>query len=122
MARAGKELQQETLFVGVDACRIRVQPGEPIVFVDARKQEDWAASTLQIAGALRLSNEQKPVHLPSPKHNYLVIYCAWMGQASSTRVVHQLREQGYSSAFVLRGGFEAWLNADGLVEEKVAVK
>jgi rhodanese-related sulfurtransferase len=37
-------------------------------------------------------------------------------------VVHQLREQGYSSAFVLRGGFEAWLEAEGLVEEKIEVK
>jgi hypothetical protein len=31
-------------------------------------------------------------------------------------VVRQLREQGFASAFVLRGGFDAWLAADGLVE------
>jgi rhodanese-related sulfurtransferase len=33
-------------------------------------------------------------------------------------VVHRLREQGYDHAFVLRGGFDAWLRADGLVEPK----
>jgi hypothetical protein len=31
-------------------------------------------------------------------------------------VVRQLRKQEYSSAFVLRGGFDARLRADGLVE------
>jgi rhodanese-related sulfurtransferase len=31
-------------------------------------------------------------------------------------VVRHLREQGYLSVFVLRGGFDAWLQADGLVE------
>jgi len=40
-----------------------------------------------------------------------------MGQTTSTRVVHQLREQGFASVFALRGGFAAWLQADGLVEK-----
>jgi hypothetical protein len=40
-----------------------------------------------------------------------------MDQASSTRVVRQLREQGFVFPFALRGGFGAWLQADGLVEE-----
>jgi rhodanese-related sulfurtransferase len=31
-------------------------------------------------------------------------------------VVLKLREQGYASAFVLRGGFDAWLDADGPIE------
>jgi 3-mercaptopyruvate sulfurtransferase SseA len=35
---------------------------------------------------------------------------------SSTRVVHQLRDQGYESVFVLRGGFDAWLRKDGLLD------
>jgi rhodanese-related sulfurtransferase len=32
-------------------------------------------------------------------------------------VVRELRERGFESAFVLRGGFDAWVRADGLVEE-----
>jgi rhodanese-related sulfurtransferase len=39
-----------------------------------------------------------------------------MDQASSTRVVQQLHEQGYGSAFVLQGGFPAWIQNDGLTE------
>jgi rhodanese-related sulfurtransferase len=33
-------------------------------------------------------------------------------------VVRQLREQGYIRAYVLQGGFSAWLEADGLIEPK----
>ncbi len=39
-----------------------------------------------------------------------------MDEASSTRVVQQLREQGYGSAFVLRGGFPVWVRNDGPTE------
>jgi rhodanese-related sulfurtransferase len=41
-----------------------------------------------------------------------------MGQATSTRVVRQLQEQGFRSAFFLHGGFDAWMREDGLVEPK----
>jgi rhodanese-related sulfurtransferase len=41
-----------------------------------------------------------------------------MGEATSTRVVQQLREEGYRSVFVLRGGFDAWLREDGLTEPR----
>jgi rhodanese-related sulfurtransferase len=31
-------------------------------------------------------------------------------------VVQQLREQGFTQAYILRGGFAEWLEHDGLVE------
>lgn len=74
MARKSKGVATKPLLVSVDACRVRVQTGEPILFMDARKTEHRAASGLQIAGSLRLP----PEVIPSPpchKHNFIVVYC-----------------------------------------------
>jgi hypothetical protein len=76
MARQSKRLRKDQLWVSVDACRIRVQTGEPIVFVDARKDKDRAASTTQIAGSIRLPADKGSIRPPCHKNNYIVVYCA----------------------------------------------
>jgi rhodanese-related sulfurtransferase len=35
-------------------------------------------------------------------------------------VAQRLREQGFAQAFALRGGFDAWLEADGPTEARDA--
>jgi hypothetical protein len=62
--------------VDVDTCRVRLQTGKATFFVDVRRQADWAASALQVAGAIKLSPDTAPVRLPCHKHNYIVVYCA----------------------------------------------
>ncbi len=76
MARKGIQTRREQLTIGVDPCRVRLQTGEEILFVDARKPEDWVTSEHKITGAIRLLPGQCPAPLPCPKHNYLVVYCA----------------------------------------------
>ena len=45
------DVLQEQLSVSVDDCRIRLQTGEPIIFVDARRAEHRPAGGLQITGS-----------------------------------------------------------------------
>jgi hypothetical protein len=71
-----KEVRRSSLRVTVDACRVRVQTGEPTVFIDARKAEDRAASTSQIAGSIRLLADDPLLRPPCQKRNYIVVYCA----------------------------------------------
>lgn len=76
MARKPKQARRETLSVSVDECRVRVQTGEPTVFIDARKAEDRAASKTRIAGAIQLSTFDRALQPPCHKHNFIVVYCA----------------------------------------------
>jgi hypothetical protein len=76
MAKKSPKTHRKQLAVDVDACRVRLQTGKPVIFVDARRPEDWAAGELKITGAVRLAAESTPVHLPCPKHCYMVVYCA----------------------------------------------
>lgn len=76
MRRRSKPVQKEQLTVSVDDCRVRLQTGKPIVFLDARRREDCCASMVRIIGALRLKTKWGAPRVPCPKHNYIVVYCA----------------------------------------------
>jgi hypothetical protein len=76
MARNHREVRRDLLAVRVAACRVRLQTGEPTVFLDARKEADWTASALRIAGALRAGPEDRTFRPPCHQRNYLVVYCA----------------------------------------------
>ena len=76
MAREPKVARRDTLSVSVAACRVRMQTGEPVVFLDVRKDEDWVASPIQIAGSLRIVGNDRAFLPPCHKHNYIVVYCA----------------------------------------------
>ncbi len=76
MARKPKIVCRDTLSVSVDVCRVRMQTGEPVVFLDVRQDEDRAASPIQIAGSLRIVGDDRAFHPPCHKHNYIVVYCA----------------------------------------------
>jgi hypothetical protein len=75
MARRARKVQQDVWSVSVDECRVRVQTGEQIAFVDARQAEDRLASGLQIAGSLSLTADQQTIRPPCPKHHYIVVAC-----------------------------------------------
>jgi hypothetical protein len=76
MARKPKVARRDTLSVSVTTCRVRMQTGEPIVFLDVRKDEDRAANPSQIAGSLRIVGDDRAFQPPCHQHNYIVVYCA----------------------------------------------
>lgn len=76
MARNPKVARRDTLSVSIATCRVRMQTGEPIVFLDVRKDEDRAANPHQIAGSFRIVRDGRAIRPPCHKHNYLVVYCA----------------------------------------------
>ncbi len=76
MARSSRDVGQEPLALSVDDCRVRVQTGEPTLFVDARRAADWAVAPDKIIGACRLDPDQKILALPGGKEQTIVVYCA----------------------------------------------
>ncbi len=76
MARSSRNIGQEPLSLSVDDCRVRVQTGEPTLFVDARRAEDWVASPDQVFGAWRLDLDLPILALPGGQEQTIAVYCA----------------------------------------------
>jgi rhodanese-related sulfurtransferase len=91
---------------------------EPLTVLDARSGEAWAASTLHIRGDVRIDRDRLQVDPAWSKDQLIVIYCTSPHDADAAEVAGWLREQGFSRAYVLNGGLDAWQAASGPVDPK----
>ncbi len=94
------------------------ESGEPMIVLDARSSEDWANSHLHIPGDLRIERDRLEVDPSWLKDQLIVVYCSSPHDAAAAGVAGWLREQGFSRAYVLNGGLDAWQAADGPVVPK----
>jgi rhodanese-related sulfurtransferase len=94
---------------------------EPVAFVDARSAKAYGMATVQLPGSTRIppDAEVRPLAASLPREALVVAYCTWHAEQSSARVALQLRRLGFSRAFALTGGFDAWKSA-GLPLEALA--
>jgi rhodanese-related sulfurtransferase len=99
----------------------RMERGESIVFVDARREDAWQSSSEKLPKALRLSEErvaQGDTFPIVPTGRGIVTYCTCEHEASSARVAKILASRGYTDVHPLHGGFEAWKRAGGGLSPK----
>jgi rhodanese-related sulfurtransferase len=109
---------------GLTATRITAQEvlarrsrGEPIVFLDARREEEWRSSSEKLPGALRLPPERPDETLPLiPAGRSVIVYCTCPNEASSARVAERLLARGVRDVHPLYGGLAAWRLAGGRLE------
>jgi rhodanese-related sulfurtransferase len=102
--------------IGVVEAVGRLLRGEAIVFVDARREEDWRRATDKVPGALRLApgaDETLPI---IPKGRTAVVYCTCRGEATSLAAGELLAARGYDDVRVLNGGLTAWRLSGGPTE------
>ena len=103
--------------IGAEEVLSRLRRGEPIVFIDARREEEWKAATEKLPGAVRLAPDRADETLPILRRGYTaVVYCASAAEGSSVTAAELLFAQGYDDVHVLYGGLAAWRLAGGPME------
>lgn len=108
--------------------RFRVQPTQVIGFIerglnpvllDVRTKSDFETSPLKLPGAVRLDPDQAAqAPLNIEREQMIVAYCTSLEEATSARVSHVLRQRGFKSVRILKGGLGGWTNARLPVEAK----
>ncbi len=111
--------------------RYRVQPTQVIAFIerglsptllDVRTKSDYETSPLKLPGALRLDPEQvATADLNVEREQMIVLYCTSPEEATSAHVAAVLRQRGWKSVRILKGGLGGWTNARLPVEGKSAL-
>lgn len=105
--------------VTVDEVLMRLDRGEPIAFVDARREEEWRRSDEKLPGAVRLAPEGDDETLPMIRPGQAIVtYCTCHHEASAASVAELLIARGYADVHPLYGGMEAWRHADGPMDAK----
>ena len=103
---------------------LKAMLGNPGLFIfDVRLGSDYFSSDLKIKGAIR---PDMGVYISEavqtyPKGKTFVFYCASPNEERSTINVATLLKfggEGYNKAYILKGGWEEWLNANYPTEKK----
>src|SRR2546427_5239452 len=111
--------------------RFRVTPTQVISFIerglnpvllDVRTKTDFETSPLKLPGSIRLEPEvaeRAPLNLEPEQ--MIVAYCTSPEEQHSTRVAQILRQRGFKTVRILKGGLGGWTNARLPVEAKSAL-
>jgi S1-C subfamily serine protease/rhodanese-related sulfurtransferase len=98
-----------------------IEDGRNPVLVDVRTKTDYETSPLRLPGAVRLDPDAVMAgefSLTADPGQLIIAYCTTPEEACSERVTHRLRERGFKSVRILKGGLGGWTNARLPVESK----
>jgi rhodanese-related sulfurtransferase len=99
--------------------RRRLDDGEPILFVDARREEAWQDSSEKLPGAVRVppdAVDENARHVA--KNRPILIYCTCPHEKSSSKVAQRLADLGFSDVAVLVGGMDEWIDSGEATEHR----
>ncbi len=105
--------------ITVEELKSKIEKSEPVTIINARSKSSYGSSDKKIKGAIRIAEENVAARSKDiPRDKEAVIYCACPDDGTSVRVARQLLELGFKQARALKGGWNAWLQANGPVESK----
>ena len=111
--------------------RFRVTPTQVIGFIerglnpvllDVRTKSDFETSPLKLPSSTRLEPEEAeraPINFEPEQ--MIIAYCTSPEEQQSTRVARILRQRGFKTVRILKGGLGGWTNARLPVEAKSAL-
>ena len=111
--------------------RFRVTPTQVIGFIerglnpvllDVRTKTDFETSPLKLPGSTRLEPEEAeraPINFEPEQ--MIITYCTSPEEQQSARVAQILRQRGFKTVRILKGGLGGWTNARLPVEAKSAL-
>ena len=111
--------------ITAEELKTKLAGNEPVMIIDVRSPQGFAASTTTIKGAIhfkarKLKSRLKYAPLKDlPKDREIVTYCACPNDESSITAAQVLQASGFTRVRVLQGGWNEWLRAKGPVEPRV---
>ena len=111
--------------ITAEELKAKLAGNEPVMIIDVRSPQGYAASTTTIKGAIhfkgrKLKSRLKYAPLKDlPKDREIVTYCACPNDESSISAAQVLQASGFKRVRVLQGGWNGWLQAKGPVEPRV---
>ena len=111
-------------FVSAAELKAMLTRGERVTLIDLRSANAFASSDGKVAGAIHIKERRLKARLALPplrdvpRDAEVVTYCACPNDEAAVRAAQVLTAAGFKRARVLKGGWQAWLDARGQVEAK----
>jgi len=105
---------QKVEFIAVEELKKRIANNNPVTIVDVRGQDAYLQSDKIVQGAIH-SQVRRVVHRlrEVPRDSEVVTYCACPADEAAIIAARSLLSSGFKNVRVLKGGWNAWLEAGG---------
>jgi rhodanese-related sulfurtransferase len=106
-------------FITPEELKAKIAKNEPVAIVDLRSQSSYEQSDKTIKGSLhtrvrKVANRLREI----PRENEVITYCACPADEAATLAARELLANGFKRVRVLKGGWNAWLQAGGPVQPR----
>ena len=106
-------------FMTVEQLKTKIAANEPILVIDLRAPSSYQQSDKKIKGAIftkfrKVTSRFRDV----PLDKEIVLYCACPDDELSVLGAQELQKAGYKHVRALKGGWQAWIQGGGQVQEK----
>ena len=115
--RQGSPEQLVTVeFITAEELKAKIARSEPLAILDLRAESSYAQSDKAIQGSLHTKVRKVVTRLrDTPRDKEVVTYCACPSDEAATIAARSLISSGFKRVRVLKGGWNAWLQAGGQV-------
>jgi rhodanese-related sulfurtransferase len=104
-------------FITPDELKTKVTRNEPVTIIDVRGPSVFAQSDKTIKGSIHVKVRRASYRLRDIPHDREVVaYCACPNDEAAVITARALLTSGFKRVRVLKGGWNAWLQAGGPVE------
>jgi membrane protein DedA with SNARE-associated domain/rhodanese-related sulfurtransferase len=102
-------LQLRAATISPEELKNEIDCGTPLTIIDVRHRLDLLSAPFTIPNAVRIPLERIATQaLTLSRAGKIVVYCTCPSQASSSRALQLLQQNGFNDVRVLAGGFQAW--------------
>jgi rhodanese-related sulfurtransferase len=125
--KSGQPKAPEVAWITAGELKAKIAKNEPVTIIDLRASSVYDDDNNRIKGAIRVKERKLryrisiPPFKDLPRDRLIVTYCACQSDEIAVRAAQALLEAGFTGARVLKGGWQAWLKAGGVVESKPKV-
>ena len=106
-------------FITPEELKTKIANNEPVAIIDLRGQSSFEQSDQTIKGSLHTKVRRVASRLRDvPRDRDVITYCACPADEAATIAARMLLANGFKRVRVLKGGWNAWLQAGGQVQPK----
>jgi rhodanese-related sulfurtransferase len=116
-SKQGLPVQVE--FISPEELKTKIAKNEQLSIVDLRAQSSFEQSDQAIKGSFHARVRKVAYRLRElPRDREVITYCACPADEAAILAARSLLDHGFKRVRVLKGGWNAWLQAGGQVEPK----
>jgi len=113
-AQAKTEPSQKVEFIAAEELKTRIANKSPVTIVDVRGPTVYAQADMTVQGAIHTKVRRVVYRLRDvSRDTEVVTYCACPADEAAIIAAQSLMASGFKNVRVLKGGWNAWLAADG---------